>query len=73
MQFLIALDQLVNTLLDGWADETLSARCFRHRNKTKRWFICYKTLNAVFFWQADHCLESYDSELKRKQLPKEYQ
>ena len=26
---LIAFDQLINTLLGGWPDETLSSRCYR--------------------------------------------
>ena len=26
---LIAVDQLLNTLLGGWPDETLSSRCYR--------------------------------------------
>ena len=26
---LIAVDQLINTLLGGWPDETLSSRCYR--------------------------------------------
>ncbi len=30
-QVAIAIDQLLNALLGGWADETLSARMWRHR------------------------------------------
>ena len=30
-QIAVAFDQLVNTLLGGWADETLSARAWRHK------------------------------------------
>lgn len=33
-QVLVALDQLVNALFGGWADETLSSRCWRKRDKT---------------------------------------
>lgn len=29
-QVLIAFDQLINALLGGWADETLSSRAWRH-------------------------------------------
>lgn len=36
MQFLIALDQLANTLIGGMADETLSARAHRMRSKGQR-------------------------------------
>lgn len=32
-QVMVAVDQLVNTLLGGWADETLSARAYRHAKR----------------------------------------
>lgn len=72
-QFLIALDQLVNTLcfwLPGgcWADETLSSRAHRIQDTHPR---LRRFLNAVFFWQCDHCLEAYESERKRLQSPPE--
>lgn len=31
LQVLVAIDQLVNTLAGGWADETLSSRAWRHK------------------------------------------
>lgn len=64
---LIALDQLANAILGGSCDETLSARCHREDLALKR------LVNALFFWQNNHCYEAYLSELYRKQLPKEYQ
>lgn len=69
-QVLIAIDQLLNTLCFGYADETLSARAYRLRNDG--WFWQYKMINMVFFWQYDHCEGSYLSELERRQLPVEY-
>lgn len=70
-QILLWLDQGVNVLLGGWADETLSSRC--HRNKDIWfWGILRQVINAVFFLQADHCLEAYNSELYRKHLPREF-
>jgi hypothetical protein len=74
-QFLIAFDQMVNTLVyikgDGWgfADETLSARAWRLREQSS---FPYKTINGLFFWQPDHCKEAYYSEVFNKQLPEEY-
>ena len=65
-QIAIAFDQLVNTLLGGMADETLSARA--HRTGS----VLEPLIDALFFWQADHCFESYLSEKERKQLPSEY-
>lgn len=69
-QFLIALDQLINTLMGGYADESISARSYRLRNKG--WSLQYKLINKLFFWQKDHCKASFISEIKRRQLPVEY-
>jgi hypothetical protein len=68
-QILIALDQLVNTVLGGWADETLSSRAWRLRFKTP-WI--YKTIDSVFFWDTNHCEKSYVSERERRQLPPQF-
>jgi len=73
-QFLISIDQTFNTAIpvkgDGWgmADETLSARAWRLRSQSH----AYKRIDALFFWQDNHCEQAYLSELARKQLPKEY-
>ena len=34
---LIAVDQLLNTLLGGWPDETLSSRCYRWARDGEGW------------------------------------
>lgn len=65
-QVLIALDQLMNTLLGGMADETISARVYRE-DRVVLMFI----INCLFF-NKNHCKESYTSERLRSQLPKEY-
>lgn len=72
LQSAIAADQLLNALLGGKADETLSARAYRHRQQKRRWAWAYRLINAAFFWQADHCFEAYTSELLRHHLPREY-
>ena len=72
---LIALDQAVNTLirLDGeWGtpDESLSARAWRVRDthpKLHRW------IDRAFFWEEAHSRQSYESELYRRHLPREYE
>lgn len=71
-QNLIAFDQMVNTLFRGWADETLSARCYRKRNNGRGWLFTYRAINLLFFSQDDHCKRSYDHEQERLQLPPEY-
>lgn len=69
IQVLIALDQFVNTLLWGYADETLSARAYRHAEikKDRRWPM--QLIDALFFWQDEHCRQAYESEVRRTQLP----
>lgn len=74
-QILIALDQLLNTLLfwlpgGCWADETLSARAWRCRN-TKPFDKIQPVIDRLFF-DPSHCLDSYLSERRRFQLPPEY-
>lgn len=78
MQFLIALDQLLNTFVwirgdgFGWADETLSARLFRLHLQDVLSERPYKLIDRLFFWQQSHCYESWVSEVERKQLSKHY-
>ena len=69
-QVLVAIDQLLNTLIGGMADETLSARAYRRYLRGKPW--CARIINIIFFWQDNHCKEAYESELNRSQISKEY-
>lgn len=66
LNLLIALDQLVNALFGGFPDETMSA--YAHRVGGWRRDL----INGVFFWQDDHCAQSYWAERNRKQLPADY-
>lgn len=72
LSVLISIDQLLNALLAGYPDETLSSRAYRCRHK-KRWAIAEKVINAIFFWdrQGDirHCELSFMGE---KHLPQRY-
>ena len=72
LQFLIAFDQLLNTIIGGKADETLSARAYRLSDESFRWYLFMRCLDALFFRQEAHCLEAYESEINRKHLPAEY-
>lgn len=71
LRVLIAIDQLVNTLFGGLPDETISAKLWRKRESQP-----YKTLriivDGVFWFDPEHCKTSYESEIKRKYLPKDY-
>ena len=61
-----------NALFGGWADETLSSRCWRKRDKTG-WKQARMALDfvAALLGDADHCRASYDSERLRLQYPPE--
>lgn len=71
-QFLIAIDQLLNTVAGGYADETISARAYRCRHSSKFWSRIRVTIDVIFFWQDQHCFGSFVSERVRTHLPIEY-
>lgn len=71
-QLLIAIDQLFNALLFGWADETLSARAWRLSAKSDAMRMIRIFIDALFFFDRNHCRNSYLSEIERKHLPAEY-
>ena len=67
---LIALDQLVNAILAGWPDETLSSRAWRwEKNGVRSW--PRRLIDALFFREKAHCRNAYLSEKARRQLPPE--
>jgi lysozyme family protein len=70
-QVLLALDQLANAVLFGYADESISARCYRLR----RYFFWYWSMvlvDRLFFWSKAHCERAFKAEARRHHLPKEY-
>lgn len=77
-QFLIAIDQLINTCIKikgdgrGFADETISARCFRAHLQGYISDRPMRFVNAIFFWQENHCYHAWRSEVERKQYPSYY-
>lgn len=67
-QVLIALDQVLNAILCGYADESLSSRAWRHYSDGSRRWPCV-LIDAILWFDKDHCRTSYESELERRQLP----
>lgn len=72
---LIAIDQLINAILGGSCDETISALCFRKSQEKGHYF--YKILKFILDIclspiKQDHCEQAYLSEVYRKQLPPKY-
>ncbi|OZA06761.1 MAG: hypothetical protein B7X95_01375 [Methylophilaceae bacterium 17-44-8] len=72
LQIWIVIDQLLNALLWGWSDETLSARAWRCRFKKSRWMWAVRIINCVVFWQDNHCQSAYQSEKLQRHIAPEY-
>ena len=68
---LIALDQLVNALVGGWPDETLSSYSYRIHRDGKPWGFLMKVIDRLFWWQPNHCYTAYLLEQSRRQFPPE--
>lgn len=65
----IGFDQILNTLLGGSPDETLSSRAHRQRAKGQRyWGWTANAIDKLFFWQDGHCAKSWRQEVQRRQL-----
>ncbi len=62
----IAFDQLINTLIGGMADETISARAHRRQWKKTEAFINW------LFRDDLHCARAYISEMSGSQNSREY-
>lgn len=75
LQILIAIDQLICTLIGGWADESLSSYAYRLEVKGKIWGRIWRPVaDWVFlklFNDPDHCRKAYEAERDRAQLPPE--
>lgn len=73
LSVLIAIDQLLNAMLWGWPDETLSSRAYRmaelEDNPKTRWIIARYLIDKMFFWQEDHCYQSFLTERALHQMP----
>ena len=75
-QILVSLDQTLTTIgcsvlfpdERSYADETLSCRAVRWAKRgTRSW--PRRAIDAIFFWEDEHCLSSYRSEEEKKHLP----
>lgn len=77
-QFLIAIDQLLNTVIGlfhargAWADETISARAWREGRNSGKWLVLRRVIDTLFFWQEQHCWKAYLREHDRGHLHPEY-
>lgn len=67
----VAIDQLATAILGGWPDETLSSYAWRLEKQGKFFGFWRPVIDALFFWQEDHCFNAMKAELERRQLPSE--
>lgn len=68
LNILIAFDQLINALILGQPDETISSRAWRCQDVNSFWRVMHSLINKLFFFQKDHCHKVYLAELNRKQI-----
>ena len=75
MNLLISVDQLLNSILGGSCDETLSSRAYRQSLTNSNWMKFRKVVDRLFWFDVDssgrkHCELSYIVEMERGHLPK---
>lgn len=64
---LIGLDQFVNVILGGAPDQTISSRCWKHR---EHWAaaLAVRLIDWLFSWkEKNHCRESFESGDRQEQ------
>ena len=67
INLLIAVDQLANSILVGYPDETLSSRAHRMQVQGKWFGWTARAIDAMF--HPGHCKEAYDAERARAEMP----
>jgi hypothetical protein len=60
LSVLESCSQLLNAILGGNPNISVSASAYLQRH-TKPWK--YRSINALFFWQEDHCRDSWVSDI----------
>lgn len=71
LNILIAFDQLINALILGQPDETISSRAWRCKDSSSFWKFMRRLIDTIFFWQKDHCYYSFIAEVERHQITTE--
>ena len=72
LNILIAIDQLVNTLIGGYPDETLSASAYLGEREGKFFGRIFRPVIDFIFWplQRNHCRRAFESEFDFSQRPR---
>ena len=72
LNLLIALDQFVYvviTLGEGMPDETMSAAAYHGWLLGRPWGFMRRVIDAIFFFDPNHCYQAYLAEIGGQQLP----
>lgn len=60
---LISIDQLCNTILGGYPDETMSSRMGKHiARKQNNCYLCRFICRFLDVFQKDHCKRSIEND-----------
>lgn len=73
--FLISADQFlysIITLGGGDPDETCSSAAWRAECDKKFFGFFRPIIDVIFFWEPNHCYESYVEETTKREFIKEY-
>lgn len=68
LNILIAFDRMVNALINGDPDETLSSVAFRKNRDGTGWKFTMPFINHLFF-NSEHCKNAYDFDRNRHLKP----
>ncbi|MEY2909072.1 MAG: hypothetical protein RLZZ602_1595 [Pseudomonadota bacterium] len=61
----VLISQSINVIfLAGHPDQTVSARAYANQDQPA-WLFVQDMINAVFFWQDNHCRTSYLEDITR--------
>lgn len=68
----VTMSQAGNAIfLAGHPDETISARCYKNRY-CAGWEIGYRMINRLYFWQENHCRNSWLYDVQRAEEVSSY-
>lgn len=60
------LSRAINAFIfDGSTAQTLSARCYLEAPRSPAWERRRRIVNAIFFWQPNHCQWAWEAEVER--------